>query len=82
MFVRSCQYYAHREKMTLVDREDDLAEINKTALRIAREVADQTGTLMAGNISNTNIYVDTAPDRNASKIFQIFRVSCISCELN
>ncbi len=42
--------------MRLIGREDDLEKINRTALKIAREVADKTGTLMAGNICNTTIY--------------------------
>ena len=42
--------------MRQVGREDDLETINRLALRLAREVAEETGTLFAGNISNTNIY--------------------------
>ena len=52
------QYYTHREKMRQIGRENDLEKINRIALKIAREVADDTGTLMAGGISNTNIYVE------------------------
>ena len=59
--------------MALIDREDDLERINKEALRMAREVADQTGTLMAGNISNTNIFVEGVPNYR-EKIKQIFKV--------
>ncbi|XP_038063222.1 betaine--homocysteine S-methyltransferase 1-like [Patiria miniata] len=70
--VLAFTYYAHREKMALIGREDDLERINKHALRMAREVADQTGTLMAGNISNTNIFVDTVPNYR-EKIRQIFK---------
>ncbi|XP_060084166.1 betaine--homocysteine S-methyltransferase 1-like [Ylistrum balloti] len=55
--VEAFTYYAHREKLRLVGREDDLEKLNKTALKIAREVADNTGTLMAGNISNTGLYI-------------------------
>ncbi|XP_022100731.1 betaine--homocysteine S-methyltransferase 1-like [Acanthaster planci] len=70
--VLAFTYYAHREKMALIGREDDLERINKRALRIAREVADATGTLMAGNISNTNIFVDTVPNYQ-EKVWQIFK---------
>ena len=56
------QYYTHREKMRQIGREQDLERINRIALKIAREVADDTGTLMAGGISNTNIYVENSPD--------------------
>ena len=44
--------------MRQIGREQDLERINRIALKIAREVADDTGTLMAGGISNTNIYVE------------------------
>ncbi len=49
-------YYAHREKMALVGREQDLETINRAGLRLAREVARETGTLFAGDICNTNIF--------------------------
>ncbi|XP_006814175.2 betaine--homocysteine S-methyltransferase 1-like [Saccoglossus kowalevskii] len=60
--VLAFTYYAHREKLRLIGREDDLEKLNKTALRMAREVADETGTLMAGNICNTNLYLKDDPD--------------------
>ena len=43
--------------MRQIGREDDLERINRIALKMAREVADDTGTLMAGGLCNTNIYV-------------------------
>ncbi|XP_012945010.1 S-methylmethionine--homocysteine S-methyltransferase BHMT2 [Aplysia californica] len=54
--VEAFTYYGHRAKMRLIGRESDLERLNRSALRIAREVADQTGTLMAGNICNTCVY--------------------------
>ncbi|XP_022301961.1 betaine--homocysteine S-methyltransferase 1-like isoform X1 [Crassostrea virginica] len=54
--VLAFTYYAHREKLKLVNRETDLKAMNMKALQIAREVADETGTLMAGNICNSTIY--------------------------
>ena len=51
------QYYGHRQKMALVGREDELEKHNRLALRMAREVADETGTLMCGDICNTFVYV-------------------------
>ena len=50
------QYYGNRAKLRLIGREDDLVTLNKKALQIARDVADRTGTLMAGNICNTSEY--------------------------
>ena len=41
----------------MVGREDDLEAINKAALKMAREVADEHGCLMAGNICNSAVYV-------------------------
>ncbi|XP_030834640.1 S-methylmethionine--homocysteine S-methyltransferase BHMT2-like [Strongylocentrotus purpuratus] len=55
------EYYAHREKLALIDREKDIEAINRTALRLAREVADKTGTLVAGDICNTNAFNPKVP---------------------
>jgi betaine-homocysteine S-methyltransferase len=52
-------YYAHREKMRIIDREAEMDALNKRALDIAKKVADETGALFSGDLCNTNIY---APD--------------------
>ncbi|XP_046372787.2 betaine--homocysteine S-methyltransferase 1-like [Haliotis rufescens] len=49
-------YYGHREKLRVIGREGDLEKLNRDALRIARQVADDTGTLMAGDLCNTTVY--------------------------
>ena len=49
-------YYAHREKLRDVGREDDLEAMNRQAVRIAREVAREGGALVAGNVCNTWAY--------------------------
>ncbi|XP_070568427.1 betaine--homocysteine S-methyltransferase 1-like [Ptychodera flava] len=54
--VLAFTYYATREKTRLIGAEESLEKMNRAALKMAREVADETGTLMAGNICNTNIY--------------------------
>ncbi|XP_071498403.1 betaine--homocysteine S-methyltransferase 1-like [Diadema antillarum] len=54
--VQAFTYYGNRSKMRLVGREDDVEKQNRRALQIAREVADETGTLMCGDISNTFVY--------------------------
>lgn len=54
--VEACTYYAHREKLRIIGRENDLERINKAALQIAKQVAADTGTLFAGDICNTNAY--------------------------
>jgi len=55
-------YYAHREKLKLVGKEGALEEMNRTAIRLAREVAQEGGALVAGNVCNSNIYVDGEPE--------------------
>ena len=55
--VQAFTYNGHREKMRVIGREDRLEPLNRAALQIARRVADdRPGNLMAGNISNTNIW--------------------------
>ena len=51
-------YYAHREKLRVIGREDTLEELNRTALRLAREAAQGSDALVAGNVSNSNILVE------------------------
>lgn len=55
--VLAFTYYAHREKLRLIGRENDLMEMNRSALKMARDVADEHGSLMAGNICNTTVYL-------------------------
>ena len=50
-------YYAHREKLRVIGREGALEEMNRTALRLAREAAAEGDALVAGNVCNSNIYV-------------------------
>ena len=59
--VLAFTYYAHRDKLKIVGREDDLESLNRKALRLAREVADEYGCLMAGNICNTWVYDPSDP---------------------
>ncbi len=54
--VQAFTYYAHREKLRLIGKDDLLERINRQALEIARRVALDTGTLLAGNVCNTNVY--------------------------
>src|SRR5271167_3249649 len=42
--TQALTYYVHREKLRVIGREKDLLPMNRTALRIARKVARQTGT--------------------------------------
>src|SRR5215218_479777 len=54
--VEAFTYYAHREKLRLIGREDALEEINRQALSIAADVARDSGALLAGDVCNTNVY--------------------------
>jgi len=69
--VEAFTYYAHRAKMKIVGREKDLERINRTALKLAKKVARETGTLLAGNICNTSIYKadDPKTHKEARRIF-------------
>jgi betaine-homocysteine S-methyltransferase len=54
--VEAFTYYGHREKLRVLGKEDILEPLNRQALAIAAQVARDTGTLLAGNLSNTNVY--------------------------
>ncbi len=57
--VEAFTYYGHREKMRLVGKEDLLEPLNRHALALAKEVAEEGDgepALVAGNICNTNLY--------------------------
>lgn len=55
--VEAFTYNGHREKMRIIGKEDLLEPLNRAALQIAKKVAQsKPGNLMAGNISNTNIW--------------------------
>lgn len=49
-------YYAHREKLKDVGRENDLEAMNRQAVQLANEVACEGDALVAGNICNTWAY--------------------------
>jgi betaine-homocysteine S-methyltransferase len=59
--VEALTYYAHREKLRVIGRENDLEPINRRALSIAKAVAIESGALFAGDICNTNVYDPADP---------------------
>ena len=66
--VEAFTYYAHREKLTVIGREQGVERLNRDALAIASEVADESGALLAGNVCNTNIWDPDSPGtRNAAR---------------
>ena len=60
--VQAFTYNGHREKMKVIGKEELLEPLNRAALKIAKKVADnplgKKSNLMAGNISNSNIWND------------------------
>ena len=59
--VQAFTYNGHREKMALINKEHLLEKLNRQALQIAREVAQdvekgEEQNLVAGNISNSNVW--------------------------
>ena len=66
--VEAFTYNGHREKMRVINKEDLLEPLNRQALKIAKEIADSPSegkekNLMAGNISNTNIWDPSDKDK-------------------
>ena len=61
--VEAFTYYAHREKLRLIGAEHLLEPLNREALAIAGAVARETGTLLAGDVCNTNLYLDDEVSR-------------------
>jgi len=70
--IEAFTYYANRDKMKLIGRESELEELNRKALQLAKEVAAEGGALVAGNISNTNVYDPNIPSsiEEARSMFQ------------
>ena len=65
--VEAFTYYGHREKLRLIGKEDLLEPLNRGALEIARRVARDTDTLLAGDVCNTNLYFDEPAARRAAR---------------
>src|SRR6202158_3901553 len=54
--VEALTYYAHREKLRIIGREQDLEQINRRALAIAKAGRQENGALFGGDICHTNRY--------------------------
>src|ERR1051325_1033318 len=48
--VEAFTYYAHREKLRIIGKEHLLEALNRNALALAKAVAEDTGTLLAGDL--------------------------------
>jgi betaine-homocysteine S-methyltransferase len=66
-------YYGHREKMRIIDREDDLEPLNRDAVRLAKEVAAEGDALVAGNICNTWAYDPDDPEGSGEVVRGMYR---------
>ena len=64
-------YYAHRDKMKLIGQEVNVERLNREALKIAKEIADETDTLLAGDLCNTWVYNPHDP-KTAQEVYAIF----------
>ena len=69
--VQAFTYYAHREKLRVIGKDHLLEAMNRQALELASRVAADTGTLLAGDVCNTNIFdpADPATARRARDMF-------------
>jgi len=76
--IEAFTYYAHRDKLRIIGREHDLEPLNRQALKIAKEVAqefkEQKGleVLVAGNICNTWVYNHNDPEGSGQIVRQMF----------
>ena len=61
--VEAFTYYGHREKLRVIGQEHLLEPLNRQALEIAGEVARESGTLLAGDICNTNVWGEDGESR-------------------
>jgi betaine-homocysteine S-methyltransferase len=69
--VEAFTYYGHREKMRIIGKEHLLEALNRQALALAKEVADETGALFAGDICNTNVF-DPASEGSQDTVRAMF----------
>ena len=57
--VQAFTYYGHREKLRIIGKEDLLESLQKNALQIAKDAANEYKDLdlmVCGDVANTNIY--------------------------
>jgi betaine-homocysteine S-methyltransferase len=66
-------YYGHREKLRMIGREDDLEQLNRQALELAKDVAAEGDALVAGNICNTWAYDPEDPEGTGRVVRDMYR---------
>jgi methionine synthase I (cobalamin-dependent) len=67
--VEAFTYYGHREKLRIIGKEHLLEPLQRDALAIARKVAEETGSLFAGDLSNTNLYTGESSGKTVRAMF-------------
>lgn len=80
--VLAFTYNAHREKMRIIGKEALLEPLNRRAIQLAKEVAKEhpeEEALVAGNISNTNIFDHEDPE-SKEKVREMFREMVSWCK--
>jgi betaine-homocysteine S-methyltransferase len=63
--VEAFTYYGHRAKMRLIGKEHLVEPLNRSALKLAREVINEfpeKTLFLAGNVSNTTVYEPDDPN--------------------
>lgn len=73
--VEAFTYYAHREKLKLIDKEHLLEPMQKKALELAHQAANEVQgekPLVAGNICNTNAWDPNDPEGSAKIVRPMF----------
>jgi betaine-homocysteine S-methyltransferase len=60
--VLALTYYAHRSKLEAIGRGGELEALNRQAVQLAKQVADEGDALVAGNISNTWVFDPKDPE--------------------
>lgn len=70
--VEAFTYYAHREKLRVIGKEHLLEPMNRQALALASAVASASGTLLAGDVCNSNVYdpADVASQLSVRAMFE------------
>src|SRR5215204_3398731 len=66
-------YYGHRGKLRAIGREDDLEPLNRQALRLAREIAEEGDALVAGNVCNTWAFDPADPAASGLVVREMYR---------
>lgn len=71
--ILALTYYAHRGKLRAIRREADIEELNRLALRLAREVAGEGDALIAGDLCNTWTYDPANPKETGAQVREMYR---------